>query len=98
MMKAANTRPISPAFNFMLLLFYIADTDLQYTRILFPLASAYPSGSCTNYFENFIYIADTDLQYTRILFPLASVYPSGSCTNYLLEYYLGHTVPRGAFL
>ena len=65
MMKAANTRPISLAFNFMLLLFYIADTDLQYTMILFPLAS---------------------------------VYPSGSCTNYLLEYYLGHTVPRGAFL
>ena len=65
MMKAANTRPISLAFNFMLLLFYIADTDLQYTKILFPLAS---------------------------------VYPSGSCTNYSLEYYLGHTVPRGAFL
>ena len=64
-MKAANTRPISLAFNFMLLLFYIADTDLQYTRILFPLAS---------------------------------VYQSGSYTNYLLEYYLGHTVPRGAFL
>ena len=65
MMKAANTRPISLAFNFMLLLFYIADTNLQYTKILFPLAS---------------------------------VYPSGSCTNYSLEYYLGHTVPRGAFL
>ena len=65
MMKAANTRPISLAFNFMLLLFYIADTDLQYTKILFPLAS---------------------------------VYPSGSCTNYSLEYYLGHTVPGGAFL
>ena len=65
MMKAANTRPISLAFNFMLLLFYIADTDLQYTKILFPLAS---------------------------------VYPSGSCTKYSLEYYLGHTVPRGAFL
>lgn len=43
-------------------------------------------------------LADTDLQYKKILFPLASVYPSGSCTNYLLEYYLGHTVPRGAFL
>ena len=65
MMKAANTRPISLAFNFMLLLFYIADTDLQYTKILFPLAP---------------------------------VYPSGSCTNYSLEYYLGNTVPRGAFL
>lgn len=45
----ANTRPISLVLNFMLLLFYIADTDLQYTKILFPLVSVYASGSCTDY-------------------------------------------------
>ena len=63
----ANTRPVRLAFNFMLSLFYIADNDLQYTKILFPLASGYPSISCTNYL----------LEY---------------------NYYLGHTVPRGASL